>query len=232
MRLLGMATPPVAWEEAPQALAHGKPERVLVLADNPLQVRRCLEMLQDRPPQQRWMAVLPAGLGAGQEHMLKDAGADLVSEPVLIRSTWQALAQVLIRRERDRQQVALTGHVLVAEDNLVNQKVIQSMLKKLGLTSHVVENGKQAVAAAIDQRSRYSMILMDCEMPDMDGYQAATEIRRIERERDWARLPIVALSAHVMSDHLEAVRQADMDEALAKPINLDTLRECLSRHLS
>jgi signal transduction histidine kinase len=231
IRLLGHHEPAVAWSEAAAALQRHQPRQVLARVDTPVRLRRTLELMQDRPPQQRWVVVLPLGLGPEQEQVLKDAGAELVSEPVLVRSAWRPLAMPLLRRETPLGQRDLHGHLLVAEDNVVNQKVIGSMLRKLGLSFDLVPDGRQALEKGTLERSRYALVLMDCEMPELDGYQAAAGIRAWEHARDWTRLPILALSAHVMPEHLEAVRESGMDEALAKPVSLEMLREALARHL-
>jgi signal transduction histidine kinase len=231
MRLLGHQGPPLAWSAAAVGLADLRPRNVLVRVDSPGRLRRTLELMQDRPPQQRWVIILPPGLAPGQEQVLKDAGAELVTEPVLVRSGWHALAMPLQRRETPRGQRELHGHVLVAEDNVVNQKVIGSMLRKLGLSVEIVADGHLALERATLDRARYSLVLMDCEMPGLDGYQAAAGIRAWEKAHECPPLPILALSAHVMPEHLEAVRQSGMDEAVPKPVGLDMLREALARHL-
>ncbi|CBL43741.1 Putative two-component sensor histdine kinase [gamma proteobacterium HdN1] len=123
-------------------------------------------------------------------------------------------------------------YVLVAEDNLVNQKVIGVMLKKLGMRFDIAENGKEAVLKYMEANSPYDLVFMDCEMPEMDGYQAAKEIRSYEHAKGMAAVPVVALSAHVMDEHLQAVKDSGMNDALAKPLTLDTLECTLRRYLA
>ena len=115
--------------------------------------------------------------------------------------------------------------ILVAEDNLVNQKVAVRMLQRLGCEAEVVVNGREALAAL--ESVSFDLILMDCQMPEMDGYQAAAEIRR--RESGPGRLPIIALTAHAIQGSREKCLEAGMDDYLSKPINPRTLSEMLRR---
>lgn len=110
--------------------------------------------------------------------------------------------------------------VLVADDNAVNRKIISAMLDRLGYDCNVVENGQQAVDAM--QQQVYQLVLMDCQMPVMDGYVATTEIRNSAVMSN--RVPIIALSANGISEHQELCKKAGMDDYLAKPIHLEELR--------
>jgi CheY-like chemotaxis protein len=119
----------------------------------------------------------------------------------------------------------LTGaRVLLAEDNPVNQRVAARMLAKLGHRVDIVSNGLEAVEAA--RRVPYDAILMDCQMPEMDGFEAAGAIRRSGAAR---RVPIVALTANAMAGDRERCLEAGMDEYLAKPVTLEDLRQVLEK---
>lgn len=122
----------------------------------------------------------------------------------------------------------LRGTVLLAEDNRVNQEVAKAMLVKLGLTVDIATNGEE-VLALIEKRS-YDVILMDCQMPVMDGYQATVAIR--ERQTGNAkRLPIVALTANTMESDRDQCLAAGMDDYLAKPYSKKQLRQVLGHWL-
>lgn len=117
-----------------------------------------------------------------------------------------------------------TLRVLVAEDNGVNQKVIQHMLKKLGIEPEIVGNGQEALLAM--KRSSHDLILMDCQMPEMDGFEATAEIRRQEQNNGLHRT-IVAMTANAMPGDRERCLDAGMDDYLVKPVNLDKLANLL-----
>jgi two-component system, sensor histidine kinase and response regulator len=120
------------------------------------------------------------------------------------------------------------GHrILIAEDNAVNEKVARHSLQKLGYQVDAVKNGREAVTAW--QTGRYDLILMDCQMPELDGYEATREIRNHERGRQ--HIPIVALTAHAMKDDDLKCKAAGMDDHLTKPLDRERLRLCLDRHL-
>jgi CheY-like chemotaxis protein len=124
--------------------------------------------------------------------------------------------------------------ILLAEDNPVNQKVARMVLEKLGLDVTVVSNGREAVTAW--RSGSYDLILMDCQMPELDGYEATREIRRVEHARtNISRLskniPIVALTAHAMKGDDEKCRKAGMTDYLTKPLDRVKLQACLERHL-
>ncbi|MDZ4800737.1 MAG: response regulator [Bryobacteraceae bacterium] len=114
--------------------------------------------------------------------------------------------------------------VLVAEDHKVNQRVAEFMLSRLGCATHIVENGEQAVEAC--SRGSYDLILMDCQMPVMDGFEATRRIRALSGAA--ARTPIIALTANAMDGERERCLDAGMDDYLAKPIKLDSLEEKVS----
>ncbi len=113
----------------------------------------------------------------------------------------------------------------MAEDNVVNQRVAARMLEKMGYIVDVVSDGREAVAAWA--RGGYDAILMDCQMPEMDGYAATREIRR--QENGTARIPIIALTAHAIKGADEECFAAGMDHYLTKPFDRDELRNCLER---
>lgn len=119
--------------------------------------------------------------------------------------------------------------ILVAEDNPVNRMVIEGLLRKLGIQPDFVEDGLAAVNVATDKTKRYDVILMDCEMPQLDGFEASMRIRAWEEQHDYAPLSIIALTAHIEVEHKERVFDSGMNYFLSKPITLDKVREALIR---
>ena len=116
-------------------------------------------------------------------------------------------------------------HVLVAEDHPINQKLITTLLERMGWTVHLVADGKQAVEGAAS--ADYALVLMDMQMPEMDGLTATRHIRQLSGPR--AAVPIVALTANAMQSDREACLQAGMNDFLAKPFKTDELASCLTR---
>jgi len=139
------------------------------------------------------------------------------TQPIVTRHELRVL-----RNRSDRKRL------LLAEDVPVNQKVACRALEKLGYEVDVVSNGREAVAAW--ETGKYDLILMDCQMPEMDGYEATREIRR--REPSDKHIPIVALTAHAMKGADEECKAAGMDDHLTKPIDREVLDRCLRRHLN
>ncbi|MGH7755429.1 MAG: response regulator, partial [Vulcanimicrobiaceae bacterium] len=119
-------------------------------------------------------------------------------------------------------------HVLIVEDNPVNQKLATRQLEKLGCTIELAGNGRVALEAVA--HATFDMILMDCQMPEMDGFTATREIRKLE-VRTGKRVPIVAMTADARAEDRIACLAADMDDYLAKPVSLPALQQALARWL-
>jgi CheY-like chemotaxis protein len=113
------------------------------------------------------------------------------------------------------------------EDDRVNQRVIELLLQKFGLTSAIIADGSSAVEVATFER--WDAVLMDCQMPGMDGFEATRQIRARLGGR---KLPIIALTANAMSGDREACFAAGMDDFVPKPIRQAELRACLERWLN
>jgi signal transduction histidine kinase/ligand-binding sensor domain-containing protein/CheY-like chemotaxis protein len=141
-------------------------------------------------------------------------------------AVWHERTQPIVVGGRGRNHPA-EPRILLAEDNTVNQKVARGALEKMGYKVDIVNNGAEAVAAW--ESGRYHLILMDCQMPVMDGYQATREIR--SREPRGARIPVVALTADAMSGAERACLEAGMDGYLTKPLDRGRLAETMDLHV-
>ncbi|MBL8341057.1 MAG: response regulator [Rubrivivax sp.] len=129
-----------------------------------------------------------------------------------------------------RAAEALRGEVLLVEDNAVNAVVAEASLHALGLRVTTVGDGQAAVAAC-DERS-YDLVLMDCQLPGLDGFEAVRRIRRAEQRRAMPRVPIVALTANALAGDRERSLAAGMDDHFAKPFTHEELGALLRRHLA
>ncbi|WP_193605116.1 hybrid sensor histidine kinase/response regulator [Nocardioides dongkuii] len=159
------------------------------------------------------------------------AGIDVrLTKPVHLTRLREALQQVLGRHAAARIDDAEAerpprGHALVVEDSELNQIVAVGVLTHLGFTADVVGDGRQALDAL--ERTAYDVVLMDCQMPVLDGYDATRELRR--RENGARRLPVIALTAGVVQGERERCLAAGMDDYVAKPFTPDDLGAALSR---
>ena len=119
--------------------------------------------------------------------------------------------------------------LLVVEDNPINQKVISKMLTKLGYSCRVANQGKEALEAV--GKETFHLVLMDCQMPEMDGYEATRRLRMAEQGAR-RRLPVIALTAHALKEDRQKCLDAGMDDFLTKPIDIQHLEQAIARWLN
>jgi len=144
--------------------------------------------------------------------------------------------KLAVKESRSAKPLFPNHRVLLVEDNPTNQLVALGMLKRFGIVPDVADNGVEALelyqAAYKTNSNTYDLILMDCEMPIMDGFTATKAIRSSELENTRDAVVIVALTAHAMSEHRDLGRTAGMNEHLTKPLKSDALQAVLSQFLS
>jgi two-component system, sensor histidine kinase and response regulator len=178
--------------------------------------------------------------------MFRASGVDAyVSKPMKQKALLDSLEEVLA--SQDAPRAILSGlmvmdpgahgahgearsqqlRILIAEDNIVNQKVALNQLERMGFTAHAVENGKMAVDA-VDKGS-YDIVFMDCQMPELDGYAATGEIRR--REGNSKHTWIVAMTAHSLEGDREKCLGAGMDDYVSKPVKPDNVKAAIDRFI-
>ncbi|MCK4943293.1 MAG: response regulator, partial [Candidatus Aminicenantes bacterium] len=119
--------------------------------------------------------------------------------------------------------------ILLAEDNLINQKVVAKFLEKMGYQVSIAQNGVEAVSKV--KKENFDLILMDIQMPEMDGFEATVAIRKIEKTSR-KHISIIALTAHALKGDREKCLNAGMDDYMAKPITSDKLSEKISGIMS
>jgi len=185
------------------------------------------------------LVVMLTGISnAPSKVIARNAGVKrILAKPVAGYTLKTTLAEELAQRGRDQavpaslpgvpQALDLPGdfRVLVAEDNSISTKVIRGMLGKLNLEPDTACNGEEALQAMKNQR--YDLVLMDCEMPILDGFSATQQLRAWETANQRQRTPVVALTAHILTEHKERARLAGMDGHMAKPVELSQLRELI-----
>ena len=171
----------------------------------------------------------------------KKAGfTGFLTKPVRQSQLYDCLAMVMGLKEGEEEKVLITKHVieevktekekkkiLLVEDNPVNQKVAAIMLEKMWYRVDIASNGKEAVEAV--KKNTYDLILMDCQMPEMDGYEATREIRKLEGEK--RHTPIIAMTAHALEGDREKCLAAGMDDYISKPVRKEKLKEVLEKWL-
>ena len=185
----------------------------------------------------------PPAILLSSEHLLEPRGsaptayAHIIRKPVLQAELLEALARagttnaIAIEPITEATGISEAPHgqmrVLVVEDNTVNQRVTCGMLSKLGVGYDVVENGEEAVQATAE--THYDLVLMDCQMPVMDGFEATRQIRIREHHAHCQPVPIIALTANALAGDEQRCRDAGMDDYMSKPFTLAELRGQLGR---
>jgi len=202
--------------------------------------------IKQDPDLKNTILVLMTSMGQrGDAKRLEKIGfAAYLTKPIRQSKLYDCLATVTgVRKEATMEHSAaiVTRHslsehrkrkvrILLAEDNMINQKVALNILKKLGYSADAVANGKEAVKAL--EMIPYDMVLMDCQMPEMDGYEATGEIRNLESKVLNHNLIIIAMTANAMKGDREKCLNAGMDDYLSKPVKPDEFLNILEKWIS
>lgn len=223
-----------------QAIKENDPY-MIVLVDSQLQDADATELLGSlREMSQAKILLLLSIDDIGQAERAMQSGFDgTITRPIKQSSLFNSLLALVEPRAVYNQLDTLelvsraeppsTKFVLVAEDNIVNQEVAVLLLEELGFNAHVVSNGKMALEASQDANCQ--LILMDCQMPEMDGFEATMLIR--QREKQSAdHIPIIAMTAHAMEGDRELCLQSGMDDYVSKPVTITRLRDVVGRWLN
>ncbi|MFN7931823.1 MAG: response regulator [Bryobacteraceae bacterium] len=184
------------------------------------------------------VGVLAFGKWNGNGDLATDGFDAFVSKPMRPSQLWKALCTARFGPDiqvphGDAASDPTPGGdmqcILLVEDNPINQKVALRMLEKLGYRVEVAANGRFALEM-MNGGERYAAVIMDCMMPEMDGFEATREIR--ERERGHHHIPIIALTAHALHAEKERCLKSGMDDYITKPVHLEVLRQTLDRWLT
>jgi len=180
----------------------------------------------------------------GEAKQFEDIGfAAYLTKPIKQSLFYDCLATVtgLQKTTTDKQpEKIVTRHsiaeikkrktrILIVEDNIINQMVISNILERLGYNSNTVANGKEAIRAL--EKSSYDLVFMDCQMPEMDGYEATEEIRNPESKVSNHKVPVIAMTAHAMKGNREKCMNVGMDDYLAKPIQPQEVSDMIEKWL-
>ena len=192
-----------------------------ILADRQLDALRILALGLDTAPDPRVVSAPARADDAALRQGVRSAFG------VAPQARAQPVLSAPLTPAAPRSDQSLAGKVLLVEDHPVNQKVAQKLLERLGLTVDVAENGEVALEKLREQP--YAMVLMDCQMPVLDGYSATRRLREIEAGQGKPRTPVIAMTAHAMSGDRERCLQAGMDDYLSKPLDRQLLEQTLTR---
>ncbi len=196
-----------------------------VVADRQLDSLRLLALGLDSVPDPRVVVVPAHPDDAALRQGVRSAfglGPQARVQPVLSVPALPATPPTTAKTD-----LPLSGNVLLVEDHPVNQKVARKLLERLGLAVDVADNGEVALDRL--RQHAYAMILMDCQMPVLDGYSTTRRLREIESDQGKPRTPVIAMTAHAMSGDRERCLQAGMDDYLSKPLDRQLLEQTLTR---
>ncbi|WP_235869662.1 response regulator [Veronia nyctiphanis] len=225
----------------------GKPFDLVVLDKNMPEMdgvrlgKQLRNELKDECPSMIMLTASPEDIDT--DELASSGFSDCVGRPYVVSEFKKVIAKAInfpvavAERTEELQQESITdknykpqfeGRVLVVEDTLINQKVTEAMLERLGVDVEIAENGISA--CKLVQQSRYDMIFMDCQMPVMDGYEATSVIRDIENTQH-IHTPIVALTANATEEFRQRCLEAGMDDYVAKPVSKGALEGMLRLYL-
>ena len=222
----------------------GEPFQIILL-DGRMPGVSCLDaarqVRQVRSPQEARLVLLSSFSQHEQPKVLEAKFDACVSKPIRASELYDSIVvaasgnilETLCRQKPETATSAVAVNprplrILLAEDNEINQEVAREMIQEFGWDCFCVGTGGQVVDTV--QKRDFDLVLMDCQMPQMDGYEATSIIRRWEKEKpENKRLPIIALTAHAMTGDREKCLSAGMDDYLSKPLELEKLKAAIER---
>lgn len=228
-----------------QKAQEGKPFNLVLFgvgepADPP---ERLLRRVYAAAETERIFTLLIAPLGTTLTFSSSEIHPDhvgVVTSPIKLKSLHEGLLGLLNRSLPPEGTLSVSmvqdhlfkdanPEILLVEDNLINQKVALAMLKRIGLTATIANNGEEALD--VFAAKRFDLILLDVQMPGIDGYETAQRIRQMELESGNNRTPVVAMTANAMQEDRQRALDAGMDDYISKPIALDVLTRMVMHYL-
>jgi PAS domain S-box-containing protein len=202
-----------------------------------VQIMRQLNQIARTP------TILVSSLGTSfDQQELKSLGISMVlTKPLRQAKVFESIATVLKSVQETGEAIISPvtvepvikerkkARILLVEDNAINQQVASRILYKLGYHADIAANGIEALASV--KKMTYDLIFMDCQMPEMDGYTATEEIRKLEKSKNSPHVPILAMTAHALKGDREKCLQVGMDDYITKPIDVKTISQALDQWL-
>jgi len=166
---------------------------------------------------------------------IKDKISKVIYKPINFSKTTRSIESIeenIPKRKQKKEEEKFDSlNILVAEDNPINQKLIDTTLKQFGANVTLASNGKEALEARM-KSNNYDMIFMDIQMPEMNGLEATQEILKYEKENNLKHIPIIALTANALAGDREKYMNAGMDNYISKPIDISRLKELIKKYYS
>ena len=219
------------------AAVEGTPYDLLLLdaALDPVGGSRISERVQESPSLRATQVIMLANSSIRNIRSSEDSDLTWLPRPIsksLLLETISSVREIgsrpAVSQSRADTWIPGTGRILMAEDNDVNQFFLGEVLAAKGYSFEAVSNGREALDALTDPDKAFDLILMDCQMPEMDGYDATRELRAREEQHGLTRVPVIAMTAHAMEWDREKCLAAGMDGYLTKPLRIEELDAVLS----
>ncbi|MDY6993721.1 MAG: response regulator, partial [Pseudomonadota bacterium] len=221
------------------ALDQGTPYQLMIIdADLPeVDGLTLLHQLKATPELASLKVIMLISLQQTLQAEIMERLAGYISKPVFQTNLWHCLCAAVEPQTQQHALVPITEaarpeiqwHILLAEDNLINQEVGKDILAQLGCQVQLAATGQEAVE--LTQKNNFDIIFMDCNMPELDGFAASLKIREQERQYAKVHTPIIAFTADVMPTTRARCQQAGMDDYLTKPLIVEDLKSILTKWL-
>jgi CheY-like chemotaxis protein len=203
---------------------------------NGIELHDKLRQLSTLPP----CALISASSSIRNQQCFEQHNFDLLIEKPIVSTQFISLVQQLLQQKTDEADTQGTKNklqglrILLAEDNRINQMVMRELLNNFGCSFDIASDGAEALQLFKDKHlanpNYYHVVLMDCEMPIMDGFMTTSSIRELEQQQQRSHITIYALTAHALPEHSARCYAASMSRVISKPVDEDLLYNLLLQH--